>query len=211
MIPLERDELCVEDPESIVKSMLRLEAAHWHYIDNVQPAHRELPHLSIQSFVAVYLPHLSSQELNEIVRLFNRYKKSLQIYGSILLSPNYEQVLLVKNINSDSWSFPKGKQELGESDIETVVRETLEETNINVAAYLSPEKTLKHRRATFFIVENIPLDILAVPWKRTEISQISWFQVSELDSRPIFNIYIRHLVGKLNHWIRTQKGQTFIT
>ncbi|MCK4551703.1 MAG: NUDIX domain-containing protein [Tenericutes bacterium] len=42
---------------------------------------------------------------------------------------NKSEVLLVK-MNAGHWSFPKGHVELGESEIETALRETYEETSI---------------------------------------------------------------------------------
>lgn len=208
-IPMDRD-FNLSDPETVVKCMLQLEAAHWHYLDEIRPVHSELPHLSLQSFAMLYLPRLENHEFAEIMRLFNRYKKSLPIYGSILLSPDFEQVLLVKNINSDSWSFPKGKQEWGETDEETVVRETLEETNINISNRINKSHQLRHRRANFFIIEDVALCTLAVPWKRAEISEVSWFPVSALDDRPIFNIYIRHLAHKLQLWIANRTASSTV-
>ena len=41
-------------------------------------------------------------------------------------------VLLVHRPKYDDWSFPKGKQDPGEHDVATAVREVLEETGVEV-------------------------------------------------------------------------------
>ncbi len=42
------------------------------------------------------------------------------------------EVLLIRHKGSGHWSFPKGHMEIGESEIETAVREIKEETSIDV-------------------------------------------------------------------------------
>ena len=49
------------------------------------------------------------------------------------------EVLLVHRPKYDDWSFPKGKQDAGESDVETALREVEEETGFRCA--LGPELT----------------------------------------------------------------------
>lgn len=204
LVPLELN-VCMEEPESIVTAMLRLETAHWHYVDYIQPQHPELPPLRFKNFVSVYLPWLRGDQLFEAMKLFNRYKKTLPIFGSIILNPEMSKVLLVQNVNSTSWSFPKGKQELGESELTSVVRETLEETNFLIADKVDLQKRLRHRKAVFFIIENVPEWTWFVPWKRTEICNIAWHEVEQLNTDPMYNIYIRHLFEKLQSWIEQRR------
>ena len=42
------------------------------------------------------------------------------------------EILLIKHINSGHWSFPKGHVEMGETEVETALREVKEETDIDV-------------------------------------------------------------------------------
>lgn len=42
------------------------------------------------------------------------------------------EILLIKHINGEHWSFPKGHVEQGESEIQTALREIKEETGIDV-------------------------------------------------------------------------------
>jgi 8-oxo-dGTP pyrophosphatase MutT (NUDIX family) len=202
LVPVSVD-LHIESPESIVESMLKLETAHWYYVDHVQPnQHPELPRLRFKQFIRVYIPWLKGQQLFNAMKLFNRYKKTLPIFGSIILNPERTRILLVQNVNSESWSFPKGKQELNESEICSVTRETLEETNFFVADKIDLRKKLRHRKATFIIIENVAEYTFFVPWKRTEICNVAWHNVADLsEDNPIYNIYIRHIQEKLKNWI----------
>ncbi len=45
---------------------------------------------------------------------------------------NDKKILLIKNKNGGHWSFPKGHVEKGESEIQTALRETKEETGLDV-------------------------------------------------------------------------------
>ena len=204
LIPLQVS-LSLDKPESVVEALLRLETAHWHYVDHVKPKRSDLPSIRFKHFINVYVPWLRGQQLYLAMKLFNRYKKTLPIYGSIILNPELSKVLLVQNVNSQSWSFPKGKQELGESESQSVIRETLEETNFLVASRLDTAKRIKHRKATFFIIENVPEYFIFVPWKRTEISNVAWHRVDTLSENPIYNIYIRNVYTRLHHWIEQRR------
>lgn len=203
-IPLQVS-LSLDQPESVVEALLRLETAHWHYVDHVKPKRPDLPPLRFKHFIGIYVPWLRGQQLYLAMKLFNRYKKTLPIFGSIILNPDYSKVLLVQNVNSQSWSFPKGKQELGESEAQSVIRETLEETNFLVASRLDTAKRIKHRKATFFIIENVPEYLIFVPWKRTEISNVAWHRVDELSENSVYNIYIRNVYARLHHWIEQRR------
>lgn len=52
-------------------------------------------------------------------------------YGVILFDPS-ARLLITKPTASNIWSFPKGLSDPGESPKETAIRETLEETNIDL-------------------------------------------------------------------------------
>ncbi len=50
--------------------------------------------------------------------------------GCVVFNDKFEVLLI--HMNQGHWSFPKGHVEKNESEIETALRETLEETNIKV-------------------------------------------------------------------------------
>ena len=82
------------------------------------------------------------------------------------------------------WSFPKGHQEKGETDIETAIRETKEETGLDVRIIdPSPIKTghlihagKAHKEILLFTAE--PLTDKFKP-QEDEVEQIKWTQTTE--------------------------------
>ena len=60
-----------------------------------------------------------------------RYEKSC---GTVIFrkARGKYAVLLIKNKYTDFWSFPKGHVEAGENEYQTAIRETKEETGIDV-------------------------------------------------------------------------------
>ncbi len=61
--------------------------------------------------------------------------------GCIVIKDN--NALLIKN-NYGNWSFPKGHVEKGESEQETAIRETKEETNIDVEIISDKKYSIKY-------------------------------------------------------------------
>ena len=82
------------------------------------------------------------------------------------------------------WSFPKGHQETGETDIETAIRETKEETDLDVKIIDdNPIKTghfvhdgAAYKNVLLFIAE--PLTEEFRP-QEGEVEQIKWTQINE--------------------------------
>ncbi len=61
-------------------------------------------------------------------------------YGVIPLQKTEKgnvQVLLIFHKGGKHWSFPKGRKDPGETDLETAVRELKEETGLEIDQYLS--------------------------------------------------------------------------
>lgn len=59
----------------------------------------------------------------------------IQRAGAIIYNNEMNAILLVKGKEHKKWGFPKGQQNDNESCFECAVRETLEETNINIKQY----------------------------------------------------------------------------
>ena len=89
-------------------------------------------------------------------------------------------VLLIKNRYADFWSFPKGHVEPGENEYQTAIRETKEETGIDVklengfrmeSVYLIGKKKNTEKQVVYFTalttrayVEPQPKEIFAFRW-----------------------------------------------
>ncbi|MBR2754101.1 NUDIX domain-containing protein [Candidatus Saccharibacteria bacterium] len=113
--------------------------------------------------------------------------------GCIILKD--DKVLLIGAKDDEGnlfWSFPKGHQEIGETDFETAIRETKEETDLDVKIVdNSPIKTghLVHGGTAYkdillFIAE--PLTGEFNP-QEGEVEQVKWVQIAE--ARKYFTDY----------------------
>ncbi len=101
--------------------------------------------------------------------------------GCIVVNENKE-ILLVHQ-NSGHWGFPKGHMEIGETEIETAIREVKEETNIDVEinekyryteTYSHKEGVMKE--VVYFLAHN-KNDIKKA--QEEEISEVKWFEFNK--------------------------------
>ena len=94
-----------------------------------------------------------------------------------------EKVLLVKQ-TSGNWGFPKGHLEKGETETEAAIRETKEETNLDVTIidenkrYSIEYDTNKgtHKEAVYFLAKKNSNNITR---QESEITEIRWFNFKE--------------------------------
>ena len=114
-----------------------------------------------------------------------KYEKSC---GCIII--DNRKVLLVKQTSGD-WGFPKGHVENNETEIETAIRETKEETNIDV------EIDEKHRYVIEYSTkENVWKEVVyyiakmksntCIP-QESEIEKIEWLVFEEALSKLTYN------------------------
>ncbi len=132
----------------------------------------------------------NSNELESVYKIDNSWKDKIKkkrekSCGCIILKDN--KMLLI-GANDDGgklfWSFPKGYQEDGETDMETAIRETKEETNLNVRIVDNePIKTghLVHggtvyKEILLFIAEPLSDDIKI---QEDEIEKAEWVKIDE--------------------------------
>ena len=105
--------------------------------------------------------------------------------GCIILKD--DQVLLIGAKDDDGklfWSFPKGHQENDETDTETAIRETKEETGLDVEiSDITPIKTghsvhggTVYKNILLFIAK--PLNCELKPQER-EVEQVKWIHINE--------------------------------
>lgn len=93
-----------------------------------------------------------------------------------------EKVLLVKQ-TAGHWGFPKGHVETNETEVETAIRETKEETNLSVEIVSDARYTIEynideniHKEVVYFIAKETTNNIIA---QESEISDIKWFSFKE--------------------------------
>lgn len=107
-----------------------------------------------------------------------------------MLNSAMDSVLLVKGWKkSANWSFPRGKINKDEDDLDCAVREVYEETGYDLReAGLVPsdeqvkyiEITMREQHMRLYVFKNVPMDTHFEPRTRKEISKIQWYRLSEL-------------------------------
>ena len=84
------------------------------------------------------------------------------------------------------WSFPKGHQEIGETDIETAIRETREETGLEVKITDASPISVGHfvhggtvyKKTSLFIAEPINDELKL---QENEVEQIKWISIDQAE------------------------------
>lgn len=121
---------------------------------------------------------------------FMKYKTRVPVRGAILLNEAMDSTLLVKGWKKGaSWSFPRGKINKDEDDLECAIREVDEETGFDIkVAGLVPKRdevkyiefTMHEQQIRLYVFRNVPMDTVFAPRTRKEISKIQWYKLSEL-------------------------------
>ncbi|KAF5016087.1 hypothetical protein F66182_12342, partial [Fusarium sp. NRRL 66182] len=154
------DDLCVrfiinlprEELESVERICFQVEEAQWFYEDFVRPLDPALPSLSLKAFamrIFQHCPLMSEWSEYHHAAAFSEflaYKTRVPVRGAILLNEAMDKVVLVKGWKKNAnWSFPRGKINKEEKDLDCAVREVLEETgyDLKAAGLVKDEKHMK--------------------------------------------------------------------
>lgn len=199
------DDLCVrfilnipqEELAEAERICFQIEEAQWFYEDFIRPLDPEnLPSLNLHSFYMLISSHCPllcdfPPEIHEnAFQKFLAYKTRVPVRGAIMLNENMDEVVLVKGWKKNAnWSFPRGKINKEEADLDCAIREVYEETGLDLkAAGLVPnnepvksiEMTMREQHMKLFVFRNVPMDTHFEPRTRKEISKIQWYKLSEL-------------------------------
>jgi mRNA-decapping enzyme subunit 2 len=152
-----------------------------------------------------------------------------------MLNDDMSQVVLVKGWKKGAkWSFPRGKINKDEKDLDCAIREVYEETGYDIqAAGLVPndedvkslDQTMREQHMRLFVFRGVPMDTYFEPRTRKEISKISWYKLADLptlkkerhmqqhgingeDSLKMSNFYmVAPFIRNLKIWIKQQRKQ----
>ena len=196
------DDLCVrfivnlprEELESVERICFQIEEAQWFYEDFVRPLDPNLPSLNLRQFclkIFQHCPLFSGYDKavhSDAFSEFLAYKTRVPVRGAILLNKPMTEVVLVKGWKKGAnWSFPRGKINKDEKDIDCAVREVYEETGYDIrAAGLIDvdsrfiEVTMREQHMKLFVIPDVPMDTHFEPRTRKEISRIQWYKLSDL-------------------------------
>ena len=121
---------------------------------------------------------------------FLAYKTRVPVRGAILLNEKMNEVLLVKGWKKGAnWSFPRGKINKDEPDLDCAIREVYEETGYDIKGaglVTSGEDTkyiemnLREQHMRLYVFRGVPSDTHFEPRTRKEISKIDWWKLSDL-------------------------------
>lgn len=198
------DDLCVrfivnlprEELESVERICFQVEEAQWFYEDFVRPLDPGLPSLSLKAFalrIFQHCPLMSQWSHYHHITAFSEflaYKTRVPVRGAIMLNQNMDEVVLVKGWKKGAnWSFPRGKINKDEKDLDCAIREVYEETGFDIrAAGLAPDEnnakfieiTMREQHMRLYVFRGVPVDTNFAPRTRKEISKIAWYKLSEL-------------------------------
>ena len=127
---------------------------------------------------------------DEAFQRFLAYKTRVPVRGAIMLNENMDEVVLVKGWKKNAnWSFPRGKINKEEADLDCAVREVYEETGLDLKSAglvtegestKSIEVVMREQHMKLFVFRNVPMDTHFEPRTRKEISKVQWYKLSEL-------------------------------
>ncbi|KAK5988797.1 mRNA decapping complex subunit 2 [Cladobotryum mycophilum] len=198
------DDLCVrfiinlpqEDLSSVARICFQVEEAQWFYEDFIRPLDPSLPSMTLRTFclrIFQHCPLLASFSVENHIQAFEeflQYKTRVPVRGAILLNHDMDSVVLVKGWKKGAnWSFPRGKINKDEDDLDCAIREVYEETGLDLReAGLVPtdvkpkyiEIPMREQHLRLYVFRDVPMDTNFQPRTRKEISKIDWYKLSEL-------------------------------
>lgn len=182
--------------ESVERICFQVEEAQWFYEDFIRPQDPNLPSLSLRNFclrifqhcpiLSEFSPYHHSTAFSE----FLAYKTRVPVRGAIMLNDAMDQVVLVKGWKKGAyWSFPRGKINKDEKDLDCAVREVYEETGFDIqgAGLVGKEEdmkfievTMREQHMRLYVFRGVPMDTHFQPRTRKEISKIQWYKLCDL-------------------------------
>lgn len=241
------DDLCVrfivnlpnEELQSVERICFQIEEAQWFYEDFIRPLDpNNLPSMHLRKFSQLMFQHCPlfsaySEELHQqAYENFLAYKTRVPVRGAIMLNQDMTHAVLVKGWKKGAkWSFPRGKINKEETDLDCAVREVWEETGYDLRAanlVLSEEKmkhitvTMREQSMMLYVFRGVPMDTYFEPRTRKEISKIDWYKLTDLPTLRRKNqaqqpqgagqdmikessfYMVAPFLGPLRHWIKQQ-------
>lgn len=198
------DDLCVrfiinlppEELESVERICFQVEEAQWFYEDFIRPLDPSLPSLTLRAFslrIFQHCPLFSQWDVQHYTTAFAEflaYKSRVPVRGAIMLNEEMDQVVLVKGWKKGAnWSFPRGKINKDEDDLDCAVREVYEETGYDIkeAGLAKDEQDMKYievnmreQNMRLYVFRGVPMDTHFEPKTRKEISKIEWYKLTDL-------------------------------
>lgn len=206
--------LPADELSNIERLFFQIEQAHWFYEDFIadDPLNSHLPKFrKLQSFAdilfkrcALLIPLKNEQDI--LFNDFCKYRYQIPVCGCILVNREMTHVVLVRNWAGNSWSWPKGKINEGESPFDCGIRETLEETGYNAVDLCSEDQFLEvhedSKVTKLFIAIGVPNDTMFETQTRKEISRVEFHPLQQLPKK-VWGV--QPFIPKLQRFLRKFK------
>lgn len=207
-----------EDLSSMERVFFQVEEAQWFYTDFVRVLNPQLPSMKMKSFAPKILskcPMLWKWgDPADALSGFGRYKQTIPVRGVAMLNHDFTKVVLVKDSDRKTWSFPRGKISKDEGDLECAIRETREETGFDCREYVSEgdilERTIYGKNFKIYVARGVPEGTKFEPQVRNEIDEIRWVSVKSLQksirNNPNKYFVVDRMLKPLVKWISQTSG-----
>ena len=127
-----------------------IQNAYWFYLDFVLPnkdLNPKQPYINLKNFSQILFDRspvkiYERKEYSFLYRKFHDYQSQIPVCGAIIFNQILDKVLLVMNWKQTSYSFPKGKINQNESEIDCAAREVWEEIGYSITNSVS-EKVIE--------------------------------------------------------------------
>lgn len=174
------------DYNNIIKFIGELELVYWHYIDIIIPTTNQ-PKIKFIYFIYNIMQNkeikLELYQINNFLRIYNKYKKTIPTAGAIILYKN--NILLVKIKGSYIYGIPKGKKMQYEKVHETAIREVKEETGVDISNYITDKrKYIKLIKSKIYIINFMEKIEKFENYDKREIEEVKWFDFKFIYENP---------------------------
>jgi 8-oxo-dGTP pyrophosphatase MutT (NUDIX family) len=114
------------------------------------------------------------------------------------------KILMVKGRATGKWSFPKGHKERSEGYLDCAVRETFEETGVELKEY-RPTGYYKLSYGGYYCFD-VPLEIPLNPSDMREVEEACWMHVADIPRKSV-NVDVGHFLDRFHKMKRREEDE----
>ena len=126
--------------------------------------------------------YFTAERLESLFRTFKKANHHVRRYGCIIINQTFD-ALLMNTRKNEPWSFPKGKIEDNEEPLQCALRETYEETGLDLTNYAPQNPTHFASYSDgliWFIIPGVSDTLRLEPQELGEVDRLEWVPVSYL-------------------------------
>jgi 8-oxo-dGTP pyrophosphatase MutT (NUDIX family) len=184
-------------PNEIIENknalFFQLQKCYWDYMDIYKEQNSNLPSYTEKEFMKLMVDHtiflfIRIKNFNKEYKEWIDYINKIPVYGTVLIDKSYKNCLLLATHyykNELVYGFPKGKINGGELPIDCAIRETYEETGLNVSEVINEneyvEAVIRGRCIRLYIIYNVDSTSISFkPQNKGEVIEYKWFSINNL-------------------------------